>query len=120
MGRKKQRDISRRRHDQQGRGEGGDAQPPSTNRGVVRPTEHEDGSRGQASEDRTRGGQRWLVVADLADLLGGVTPRAVRQWGTQGKLPLRRLFGDSGPLGMSEGEFSAFLSGGGTHGKSDS
>jgi len=68
------------------------------------------------------GNDRFVQVAELAEWFS-VTPAAVRQWGRHGKLPLRRLFGDTGPLGMSESAALAIIRGetnGGEHGKPES
>ena len=100
MGRKQQQHISRRRQQQHA----ADSDPLG---GGQPPAEQETASDWDVFP--VPGGERWVPVSEIAARLGGVTCHAVRQWGRQGKLPLRRLFGDSGTLGMSEGELSAFL-----------
>lgn len=55
--------------------------------------------------------ERFVLVPEIAERLGGVTQQAVRNWGRAGKLPLRRLFGNTGNLGMPETELRAFIRG---------
>lgn len=53
---------------------------------------------------------RFLTVAEIADRLG-FTDQAIRKWGRENKLPLRKLFGSMGPLGMAESQLTAIITG---------
>lgn len=63
---------------------------------------------------------RFLTVPEIAERLG-FTDQAIRKWGRENKLPLRKLFGSMGPLGMAESQLTAIITGqgpGAQHGQS--
>lgn len=63
---------------------------------------------------------RFLTVPQIAERLG-FTDQAIRKWGREKKLPLRKLFGSMGPLGMAESQLMAIITGqgpGAEHGQS--
>lgn len=76
-------------------GEPGPAAKPSSPSEPVRP--------GQPSD-------RFLTVPEIAERLG-FTDQAIRKWGRENKLPLRKLFGNMGPLGMAESQLVAIITG---------
>lgn len=55
-------------------------------------------------------GDRFLLVNEIAQRCG-VGATAVRKWNREGKLPLRKLFGATGPYGMPESQFVRLIRG---------
>ncbi len=53
---------------------------------------------------------RFVFVKEIAERFEVGSP-AVRQWGRQGKIKLRKIFGTSGRYGMLESELTNFING---------
>lgn len=53
---------------------------------------------------------RFVLVIEIAERFG-VGSAAVRQWGRQGKIKLRKMFGTSGRYGMPESELVKLING---------
>lgn len=54
---------------------------------------------------------RFVFAKEIGERMGGVGATAVRQWGRQGKIKLRRLFGDRGQYGMPESQLLRIING---------
>lgn len=54
--------------------------------------------------------ERFVYAKEIAERLG-VSPTCVRKWRAEGKIALRKLFGSSGPYGMSESELCKLIRG---------
>lgn len=61
----------------------------------------------EIAEDQS---ERFVYVNEIANRLG-VTATAVRQWGRQGKINLRKLFGTEGMYGMPESQLLRIING---------
>jgi|GEM_PF-4461259 len=55
---------------------------------------------------------RFVFVNEIAERMGGVGATCVRKWGREGKIKLRKLFGDSGQYGMPESQLISIINGG--------
>jgi len=56
---------------------------------------------------------RFVFANEIGERMGGVGATCVRKWGREGKIKLRRLFGDSGQYGMPESQLLKIINGGG-------
>lgn len=65
-----------------------------------------------AQPEPTSSPDRFVFAKEIGERMGGVGATAVRQWGRQGKIKLRRMFGDSGQYGMPESQLIRIINGG--------
>jgi len=83
------------------------SQYPSSVTTATHQQEHEPNQQGRAI-----GPDRFVFVKEIGERMGGVGATCVRKWGREGKIKLRKLFGDSGQYGMPESQLIRIINGG--------
>ena len=71
------------------------------------PVQHQE----QEQHDPVSSPDRFVFVKEIGERIGGVGATCVRKWGREGKIKLRKLFGDSGQYGMPESQLIRLING---------